>query len=61
MVLKVVAGPVQDWLDIEGVIVRQGSRLDRGRVLEELVPLLELKEDDAGLPTRGALFRKHPD
>ena len=33
LVLKAFAGRVQDWLDIEGVIVRQGPRLDRALVL----------------------------
>jgi hypothetical protein len=45
LVLKAFADRAQDWLDIEGVIVRQGPRLDRALVLEELRPLLELKED----------------
>jgi hypothetical protein len=45
LVLKAFAGRVQDWLDVEGVIVRQGPQLDRRQVLAELRPLLDLKED----------------
>ena len=57
--LKAFAGRAQDWLDIEGVIVRQGARLDRERVLAELRPLLDLKEDAETEPRLLALFRKH--
>lgn len=61
VVLKAFAGRAQDWLDIEGVAVRQGGRLDRERVLAELRPLLDLKEDAEAEPRLLALFRKHPD
>ncbi|OFV92527.1 MAG: hypothetical protein A3H95_06415 [Acidobacteria bacterium RIFCSPLOWO2_02_FULL_64_15] len=60
VVLKAFAGRIQDWLDIEGVIVRQGHRLDRDVVLAELRPLLELKEDAEAEPKLLALFRQHP-
>lgn len=60
IVLKAFAGRVQDWLDVEGVIVRQGVRLDRTLVLEELRPLLELKEDLAAEGQLLRLFEKHP-
>ena len=43
VVLKAFAGRDQDWLDVEGVIRRQGSHLDTGLILEELAPLLDLK------------------
>ena len=45
VVLKAFAGREKDWLDIEGVVVRQGDRLKTSLVLRELQPLLELKED----------------
>lgn len=59
VVLKAFANRMQDWLDIEGVIVRQGSNLDRALVLEELGPLLELKEDPQADVTLRSLFAKH--
>jgi len=59
LVLKAFAGRVQDWLDIEGVIVRQGVRLDRVLVLEELRPLLDLKEDEEAEARIVELFTKH--
>jgi hypothetical protein len=43
VVHKAFAGREKDWVDIEGVILRQGSRLDGALVLQELQPLLELK------------------
>jgi hypothetical protein len=59
VVLKAFAGRIQDWLDIEGIIVRQ-TTLDRALVLEELRPLLELKDDEAAATRLLELFRKHP-
>jgi hypothetical protein len=47
VVLKAFADRPQDWLDIEGIVVRQGAALDRSAILRELLPLLELKEDSA--------------
>jgi len=45
VVLKAFAGRDKDWLDVEGVVVRQGDRLKTSLVLQELEPLLELKDD----------------
>jgi hypothetical protein len=58
--LKAFAERVQDWLDVEGILVRQGSRLDRNLVLRELRPLLELKEDRTAESQLIELFTKHP-
>lgn len=43
VVFKAFAGRNKDWLDVEGVVVRQGRRLDAGLILDELAPLLDLK------------------
>ena len=59
VVLKAFAGRPQDWLDIEGIIVRQGTALARPLVLEELRPLLDLKDDQEAAATLLALFDKH--
>lgn len=45
IVLKAFADRAQDWLDIEGVIARQGPSLVRPLIVEELTALLLLKED----------------
>jgi hypothetical protein len=44
VVLKVFAARAKDWMDVEGVIVRQGSSIDWSYVRTQLAPLLELKE-----------------
>jgi hypothetical protein len=43
IVLKAFAGRPQDWLDVQKVVIRQGSRLKDSLIVEELVPLAELK------------------
>jgi hypothetical protein len=55
-VLKAFAGRDKDWLDIEGVVVRQGDRLKTSQVLRELEPLLELKEDARSLARLRAIL-----
>lgn len=60
LVLKAFAGRVQDWLDVESVIARQGPRLDRHQVLAELRPLLDLKEDREAERRLLDLLSKHP-
>lgn len=59
VVLKAVADRPQDWLDVEGIVVRQGATLDRGLVISELGPLLELKEDDSPRGTLQKIFARH--
>lgn len=46
VVLKAFAGRDRDWLDIDGIVVRQGRGLDTALIWRELEPLLELKDDD---------------
>ena len=45
VVFKAFAGRDKDWLDIEGIAIRQRGRLDERVIWTELTPLLELKED----------------
>jgi hypothetical protein len=59
VVLKAFADRPQDWLDIEGVLVRQGRSLDRAQVIDELLPLLELKEELSPKTTLDKLFQRH--
>lgn len=44
LVLKAFADRPKDWVDVDGVILRQAGRLDWGYVLSHLAPLAELKE-----------------
>ena len=43
IVFKAFAGRDKDWLDIDGIVLRQGRALDTGAILDELAPLLDLK------------------
>jgi hypothetical protein len=56
VVLKAFAGRDKDWLDVEGIVVRQGDRLKTAQVLRELEPLLELKEDVLSLARLQAIL-----
>jgi len=56
LVLKVFAGREKDWLDVEGVVLRQADRLDRALVRRELEPLLELKDDNVSLARLEKIF-----
>ncbi|MBC7974103.1 MAG: hypothetical protein H7138_03895 [Myxococcales bacterium] len=44
VVHKAFAGRDKDWGDIRGIVARQ-SRLDQGLIWDELLPLLELRDD----------------
>ena len=45
IVFKAFANREKDWLDIEGIAVRQQGRLDEKLILSELKPLLKLKKE----------------
>ncbi len=42
--MKAFAARAKDWLDVEGIIVRQTGRLDWLYIRSQLQPLTELKE-----------------
>ncbi len=44
VVLKTFADRDQDWIDVKGILVRQGDKLDWDYIHEALPPLCELKE-----------------
>lgn len=56
VVYKVFAGRPQDWRDVEGIVARQGDRLDRTRIRADLAPLLAAKGDRESLARLDALF-----
>ncbi len=45
VVHKAFAGRDKDWLDVRGIVVRQGAKLQWPTIWTELLPLLELRED----------------
>lgn len=56
VVHKAFAGRPHDWVDIQGIIDRQTADLDTGLILEEVVPLLELKEELAAADRLRLMF-----
>jgi len=58
IVFKAFAGREQDWIDIEGITLRQRPRLDEQVIWQELNPLLELKEDDLSGPRLRRLLER---
>jgi hypothetical protein len=44
IVMKAFADRERDWLDIDGILARQSTSLDRGYVRSKLGPLVALKE-----------------
>ena len=44
IVLKAFADRPKDWVDVEGIIIRQAGQLDWDYVVAQLAPLAELKE-----------------
>jgi hypothetical protein len=57
LVHKTFAGRTRDWADIEGILQRQGPKLDLGLVRSELLPLLELKGTPEAVDRLAALCR----
>jgi len=47
IVLKAFADRDQDWVDVEGVIIRQKGLLDWDYIFSQLAPLIQLKESPA--------------
>lgn len=43
IVMKAFAARTKDWLDVEGIIIRQTGKLDWEHILLQLRPLVELK------------------
>ena len=58
VVMKAFADRGRDWLDIEGVLIRQGTGLDWEYLLVQLRPLVEAKEAADILPRLEALHRR---
>jgi len=46
VIMKAFAGRGQDWVDVEGIIRRQGKKLDWPYILEHAPDLAAAKEDD---------------
>lgn len=60
IVLKAFADRGRDWLDVEGILIRQKGLLDWNYILSELTPLVNLKEAQDILTHLQQLRRKLP-
>jgi hypothetical protein len=58
VVMKAFAARPQDWIDIEGILIRQRGRLDWTYVYANLEPLAELKENPGLVMQLRALAQK---
>jgi hypothetical protein len=58
VVMKAFAGRLQDWADIEGVLIRQQGKLDWKHIYAQLTPLAELKEQPELVGQLRALEKK---
>jgi hypothetical protein len=45
IVLKAFAGRATDWMDVEGIVMRQGASLDFDYIIKQVTPLCTLKEE----------------
>ncbi len=43
IILKAFANRTKDWMDVEGIILRQGKSLETEYIMEHLAPLCEIK------------------
>lgn len=59
VVFKAFADRPQDWLDIEGIIVKSGSQIDWIETRADLAQILELKGDARALERLDALRARH--
>lgn len=60
IIFKVFAGRDRDWLDVESVVIRQGSSLDCALIYSELEQLLPLKGSTDDLARIGKLLGQAP-
>ena len=44
IVLKAFSGRAKDWMDVEGILIRQGRNLDIDYIIEQLTPFCEVKQ-----------------
>ena len=56
--LKAFASRPKDWVDVDGMLIRQAGRLDWNYVRRQLTPLAELKEAPEILTTLDAKRRE---
>lgn len=60
VIMKAFASRDRDWIDIQGVLIRQHGRLDWHYIQAQLTPLVELKEEPEILQRLETLHEKYP-
>ena len=60
IVHKAFANRDQDWVDIQGILTRQQTKLNSAQILFELEPLATLKEEPQIISRLKALFTSSP-
>ena len=60
VVFKAFAGRDRDWLDIEGIVLRQRDALDPDLIWRELMPLLALKGETDAAPRLQRMLASRP-
>ena len=58
--MKAFAARPRDWIDVRGILQRQGRSLKRRAILQRLTVLADLKEDPEIVATLNKLFREIP-
>lgn len=58
IVHKAFASRDQDWADVDSTLMRQGGNLNVRQILDELAPLIELKEEPEIMAKLKQLLRK---
>lgn len=59
VVFKVFADRPQDWLDVEGIVVKSGRLVDWGEVRADLIDLLDLQGNRGALDRLDALLARY--
>ncbi len=61
VVHKAFASRAQDWIDLEGIVMRQGRALKIDQIWSELRPLVELKEEPEIISKLQEIFDRYLD
>lgn len=59
IILKTFADRPKDWIDIEGIIIRQLNNLDQPYIINQLAPLCKAKEAPELIPKLKELFKNN--
>ena len=58
IILKSFANRARDWTDVESVIMRQGNKLNTKYIIDQLLPLCEIKNTPEVINELKTLFRQ---